>query len=182
MIRPLNIKALETGSGIAWEEWLRILADHQQATHAELAKLALGKIIENGQSKSPEWWAQGVAAAFERHIGRRQPGQQSDGSFSVTVSRTFEGDMDAVSAAWIDRVRDVEEFNRVRVDGAPRISQSEKWRYWRAKLADGSRLAANFQTRPGGDKTAMALNHDGIPDSDAVEDWRSFWKEYLAMK
>jgi hypothetical protein len=179
MTKPSNVKALETGSGISWEEWIEFFDGHEKLNHAELATMALERIIETGKSSSPEWWAQGVAVAFEQHIGRRLPGQQNDGSFAVTVSKTFDGDMDAALAQWVAKVGDTREFNGVKLNGEPRTSQTEKWRYWRANLADGSTLAMNFQTKANGEKTAAALNHDKIPNSEAAEKWRAFWKQYL---
>lgn len=31
--------------------------------------------------------------------------------------------------------------------GDPRISSTEKWRYWRASLTDGTEITASFQTK-----------------------------------
>ena len=78
MNEPKNSKALATGSGIGWPEWVAYLEPHKNLNHAAMAKLVLEKINQAGASKSPEWWAQGVTIAYEQHIGRRQPGQTCD--------------------------------------------------------------------------------------------------------
>lgn len=67
-------RALETGSGIAWAEWLEILEPHKDLDHPAMAAKVLEHINARGASKSPEWWAQGVTVAYEQHIGRRGVG------------------------------------------------------------------------------------------------------------
>ncbi|RRJ86413.1 hypothetical protein EG850_08680 [Gulosibacter macacae] len=178
---PANAKALETGSGIAWHDWVDYLEaqDAAKLDHTDMARLALARILEVGKSTSPEWWAQGVTVAYERHIGRRQVGQTCDGSFSVTVSKTLPGDMDAVLERWQARFDSVVEFNGVLLSRKPAASSTEKWRYWRCGLEDGSTLSVNMQTKPTGEKTALAVNHDKLGSADDVEHWRAFWKAEL---
>lgn len=176
MNEPKNKKALETGSGISWSEWLEFLEPYRELNHTEMAKVALQKINERGSSKSPEWWAQGVTVAYEQHIGRRQVGQQCDGQFSVTVTKTIPGDMDAALATWSEAMNDVRDIDGVDVVGEPRITQSDKWRYWKIDLADGSRINVNIQTKPSGDKSSLAINHDKLLSADDVERWRAYWK------
>lgn len=65
MRTPKSVKALETGSGITWGEWLAFLKPHKQLDHAAMAKVVCKKIQETGRSKIPEWWAQGVTVAYE---------------------------------------------------------------------------------------------------------------------
>lgn len=76
MQEPKNKKALETGSGVLWDDWIVYLEPHKDLDHTAMAKQALKKIQSVGVSKSPEWWAQSVTIAYERYIGRRQLGQQ----------------------------------------------------------------------------------------------------------
>ena len=176
--QPKNVKALETGSGIRWETWLKLLEPHQDLSHTDMAKVAYEEIMKKGLAKSPEWWAQGVALAYEQHIGRRQPGQTCDGKFSVTVSKTYPGDMDRVLATWVEQVGEQREFQGDVMIGEPRLSQSEKWRYWRCTLDYGSIVSVNIQTKPSGDKSILAINHDKLESSEAVEAWRSYWRTF----
>ncbi len=182
MNRPSNYKALETGTGISWDDWVVYLesVNARDLDHTNIARLVLDKILTSGKSKSPEWWAQGLTVAYEQHIERRLPGQRCEGDFSVTVSKTLEGDMDAALAKWLALTKDVRAFNGVKVTDAGKVSQTEKWRYWRCVLADGGRLSVNFQTKPGGSKTSMAINHDKLSAGDLVEPWRAFWKSFTA--
>lgn len=179
MSEPKNKKALETGSGIAWSEWLRFLDKYKQLDHTEMAKVALEKILEVGKSKSPEWWAQVITLAYEQYIGRRKVGQQHDGKFSVTVSKTVDGAMDEALRKWISHTSNATSFNNVAIKGEPRVSQTDKWRYWRCDLENGSKVAVNIQEKPGGQKSILAINHDQLSQAKDVEVWRAFWKSFI---
>lgn len=179
-IKPGNIKALETGSGISWDDWLDFLEHYKELSHTDMARVVYEKIMEAGLSKSPEWWAQNVTVAYEQHIGRRKPGQQSSGSYSVTVSKTLDGDMDEVLHKWQGLVGEMREFNGSRVVGGARTSQTEKWRYWRCDFEDGSKLSVNIQQKPRVQKCIISVNHDKLKQADDVEKWRDFWKGFLS--
>ena len=178
MQEPKNKKALETGSGIAWKDWLTTLEPHKTLNHTEMAEVAQSKLLEIGKSKSPEWWAQGITVAYEQHIGRRQPGQTCDGNFSVTVTKTVPGAIDAALTAWLGLVANEVKFNGVKISIPGKISRSDRWRYWRCGLADGSKVSVNIQTKPSGDKSSLAINHDKLASAKDVESWRAFWKSF----
>lgn len=180
MVAPSRIKSIETGSGIAWEEWLLVLEPYKEASHTEIARFALAFIEARGASASPGWWAQGVAVAYEQHIGRRKPGQTTDGSFNVTVSKTLPGDMDEVLRFWVAKMEGVRELNGSKILGEPRLSRTEKWRYWRCNLGDKSVVSVNIQTKASGDTSMIAVNHDKLPNEEAVEGAHLFWKQVLA--
>lgn len=173
-------KAIETGSGIAWQKWIEILEPHRDKTHGAIALVAFNVIKERGVSTSPEWWAQGVTVAFEQYIGRRKVGQMSDGTFSVTVSKTVVGGMDEVLDAWAALVGDVRQYSGMKVVGEPRISKTDKWRYWRCNLEDGSTLSVNIQEKPGGEKSIISVNQDKLPSEDKLEDIRGYWRGFIA--
>lgn len=180
MIEPKNKKALETGSGIPWNTWLRFLKPHAKLDHTEMAKVVYAEIMRAGKSKSPEWWAQGVTVAYEQYIGRRLPGQTCEGNFSVTISKTMPGNMDDALAIWCDAISSQVKFNSVKITIPGKMSATDTWRYWRCGLEDGSRVSVNIQTKPGGDKSALAINHDKLSSSEDVEKWRAFWKTFSA--
>lgn len=177
-IKPSNVKALETGSGIGWDEWVRFLEPHRTLPHAEMAEVVLAKILEAGRSSSPQWWAQGVTVAFEQHIGRRLPGQRADGTFSISVSRTIPGDVDQALDHWVALVGTRTEFDGVPIAGEPRISRTDTWRYWRCELSDGSSVAVNIRAKPSGASSTLSINHDKLTEPDAVERVRAYWKAF----
>lgn len=181
MVAPVRIKSIETGSGITWEEWLKVLEPYKESSHTEIARFALDFIEARGLSTSPEWWAQGVAVAYEQYIGRRKPGQATDGSFNVTVSKTLPGDMDEVLRLWSARVEGVSELNGSKIVGEPRVSQTEKWRYWRCNLENKSIVSVNIQTKTSGDMSMIAVNQDRLPSEEAAESTRFYWKKFLTF-
>ena len=73
-----------------------------------------------------------------------------------------------------------EEFGGVPVEAEPSTSQSEKWRYWRVPLADGTRVALNFSDKAGG-KASVGLTHTKLDSAEAIAYWRPFWKDLLGQ-
>lgn len=169
--------------------------------HGDLAKLAAAEIralrgpLEDGaKSANPDWWAQHVAVHYERHIGRRAVGQRCDGDWSASASKTVPGDMTAARddfAGFMAGVLADRGGLHPDADGLPvpanadaTVSDTEKWRYWRVPLADGSRVTVNVQTKaPGKDgavKSTLAVNHDSLADEAARDRSRTFWHAILA--
>ena len=69
-------------------------------------------------------------------------------------------------------------LNEVKITSEKRISRTEKWRYWSCELEDDSKVSVNIQTKPDGQKSMLAINHDKLRSADAVEQWRSFWRQF----
>lgn len=175
MTKPAGTENFATSTGRSWAQWLAFL-DEQGAeglSHADIAKL----IDATGDASG--WWAQSITVAYEQHIGRRAPGQRSDGTFEVSVSRTLQGSMDAVMARWDGHVSDTRSHDGVEVEGEPERTETPKWRYWRCVLADGSKVSATASARS--ETTAgLAVTHGKLADTDDKERWRKYWKGVLA--
>lgn len=174
MTKATNIAAIEKETKKSWDEWLDFF-DQIGAKDLSHKEIAL-KVHESGWAGN--WWAQSVTVAYEQHIGRREPGQDNDGSFTVSVTRTFDVDLDETLAAWVKVADKLHEFNGVKLAKPNETSKSDKWRYWRAYLADGSKTVVYISEKPGG-KTLLAIQHEKLASADAVETWRSYWKEFL---
>ena len=86
--------------------------------------------------------------------------------------------MHRVLATWIAQVDERREFHGVAIAGKPRTSESEKWRYWRCTMENGSIVSINIQTKPSGDKSMLAINLDKLESSAEVEKWRAYWKQF----
>lgn len=169
--------AIESGTGTSLADWAARLeeAGARDLDHTAIAGL-LGDRWEVG-----DWWAQGVAVAYEQLIGRRVEGQSRDGDFAASASRTVPGDMDAVLAAWdaflTPRRRD--ELGLAE----PSVTGTAAWRYWRAAVSDGSRLSVNITAKDGaGDsaRSVIAIEHKGIATAEGRESWRTAWKAVLS--
>jgi len=119
-----------------------------------------------------------IAVAYEQHIGRRVPGQSGDGSYSVSASRTVSGSLDDALARWIEVVGVPSEISGVAVESTPETSATEKWRYWRCSLVDGSRISVNISLKSP-DKSIVSVQHDRLEFDDLREHWRTYWKAVL---
>ena len=179
-VKATSTAGIEKSTGIVWDEWVRLLdaAGAATLTHAEIAELSQRNMPEHVTNSG--WWAQGVAVAYEHHKGLRAPGQASDGKFSASVSKTFPGDKDAAIARWMEVVAGAEEFDEVAVEEDPTTSSTEKWRYWRAKLADGTRIAVTVSDKPGG-KSTVAVQHSKLDSEEQIGRWKPVWKDILAQ-
>jgi hypothetical protein len=175
MVRSMNIEAIENGIGRPWTEVEKFLAGIKapDLSHKEIAAALHEAGIADG------WWAQSATVAYEQQIGRRMPGQDCDGEFQTSVSKTVAGSMDEARDKWIALLGDADGFAGIAVSRGPDLSDSAKWRYWRCGLADGSRVNVNiYEKAPG--KSALSLQHERLESPEQLEHWRTFWKAKLA--
>jgi hypothetical protein len=61
----------------------------------------------------------------------------------------------------------------------PETSSTEKFRYWRCGLEDGSRVGVSIYDKASG-MAAIGLGHERLGSEAEVERWRAFWKALLA--
>ena len=174
MARTLSPEAIEQGTGRTWDEWLAFFESigASELTHRQIVEAA-------SESGAPPWWRQMVTVAYEQHIGRRVPGQDGAGTFNVSASRTVEGSMDDALARWVAVVGDRTDHAGVGVTRGPDESRTDKWRYWRCGLADGSRVVVNISAKAPG-KAVVNVQHERLEDAELVDHWRSYWKAVLA--
>ena len=178
MVKSSNTASIASATGRPWDEWVEVLerAGARELGHTAIARLTLAHMPDSVERA--EWWAQGTAIAYEQHAGLRVPGQSCSGDFQTSASRTVAGDKDTALQAWMAVVAGRDEFGGVPVEAEPSTSSSEKWRYWRAPLADGTRVTVNFSDKAGG-KASVGLAHTKLDSAEAIEFWRPVWKELL---
>lgn len=164
-------------TGIPWEQWVSVLDAQQARTmdHTAIAALVVERMPE---IPSKHWWAQSVAIAYEQHVGIRVVGQSCDGTFAANASKTVEGSLDEVIVRWQEFVGSPEELDGVPTTSAPSVSSTEKWRYWRVTLADGSKVNVNLSAKSP-EKAVLGLQHAQLNTEDDRERWRAFWKRLL---
>lgn len=175
MAQTISPAAIEKATGKSWKEWLEFFEsiDAQALPHKEIAQQA----YKHG---APAWWSQMLTVAYEQHIGRRVPGQDCDGEFAVSASKTLAGTMDVALATWIEYMANRTDLSDIAISKGPEISQTDKWRYWRCGLADGSRIHVNiYQKSP--DKAALGIQHEKLESTEQVEHWRAYWKQLLSQ-
>lgn len=179
MVKPSNISAVVTATGRLWDHWVELLdqVGAREMNHSDIAAVALELMPETVEQK--QWWAQSVAVAFGQHAGLRVPGQTSTGDFQLSTTRTVVGDKDQTLQAWMAVVGSRTQFGGIAIEGEASTSSTEQWRYWRAALADGTRVVINIRDKPGG-KSAVGLQHLKLPSAEAITQWRPVWKDLLA--
>jgi hypothetical protein len=171
LAKAISDEAIENGTSRSWPDWLAVLQSFnaEDLSHKEIA----ARLQADGELSG--WWAQMLTVAFEQHIGRRVPGQDCSGSFSVAVSKTLPGTMDSALQRWQSRMHGVRGLSDVVLTRGPDTSQTEKWRYWRCGLADGSRVNVNIYQKSA-DKASLGIQHEKLESEAQVEHWRAFWK------
>lgn len=163
---------LENGTGTSLAEWTDRLdaAGGRDLDHTAIARM----LVERWEVE--EWWAQGVTVAYEQVIGRRVVGQSCDGDFSASASRTVPGTPTQVRDRW-DAF-----MTEARRDGLgleePSLSDTATWRYWRAAVADGSRVSVNITAKDEG-RSTLGIEHKGLETADARTAWKDAWKGVL---
>jgi hypothetical protein len=175
MTTAMPLDGVEEATGRGWDAWRRILDgwDAASLSHAQIARR-----LQDDEGVA-HWWAQTLTVAYEQHIGRRVPGQTSDGTFQVSTSRTVDGELDEVFARWLQVVDDLDERTAVGIAREPATTVNETYRYWRVGFADGSRVSFGAsQAKPG--KVKLGLGHQRLPAAEDIERWRPFWKAMLA--
>lgn len=154
-------------TGADWAEWCRRLdaAGARDLNHAAIAALVSARWPE-----VDAWWAQTITVAFERVRGLRAKGQLCTGDFAASKSRTFAVPVETLFAAFVDDRDWIGEETALRTATAPRSA--------RLTWPDGSIVSAWF-TPKGDSKSAVAIQHDKLPDTARREAEKLAWADRL---
>jgi hypothetical protein len=171
MIRKLSDASLRERTGRGWDAWFALL-DAWGATgrtHTEVARwLVAEQQVDN-------WSAQSITVGYEQARGLRAPGQQSNGDFVASVTRTVAVPVDRLFGAFSDEsLRD-----RWLPNGTLRVRTATAPKSFRADWADGTtRIAVGF-TPKGAAKAQVAVAHEKLADAEAVAAMKAYWRERL---
>ena len=162
--------ALKEKTGFTWERWVRAL-DRQgaeQMSHREIAALVSAKHKIDG------WWSQTVTVGYERIKGLRARGQQRDGTYETTKSRTFNVPVTTLFDAWADA-----SVRRRWLSGASvRVRTATAPKSMRLDWTDRSIIAVGF-TAKGQSKSSVAVQHTKLPDRETANRLKQYWSERL---
>jgi hypothetical protein len=95
------------------------------------------------------------------------------------VSKTFRGSMDTVLARWQAAMAGRKQLAGVAISDGPDVSRTDRWRYWRCSLANGTWVSVGIGDKDHG-KAVLGIGHERLDSPQAVERWRAFWREQLA--
>jgi hypothetical protein len=180
MTKPQSVGPYEKVTHRGWPEWVALMdgMGGRELAHPDIVPLVQNELAHLAL-KNPGWWAQGITIAYEQSIGRRIPGQQGDGTFAASASKTIPGTMDAALTAWIALVDGRTSFNGCAVTDEPTTSATAKWRYWRCGLEDDSRINVTVnESGPG--KCRVAVQHSLLVSPEAAAESKAYWKAQLA--
>jgi len=169
-VAGMNDAAVKEKTGRNWAEWVRTLDAHDAhaMSHREIAKLV------STTYGAPSWWTQTVTVGYERIRGLRVRGQQRNGTFGATKSRTFDVPVATLFNAWVDptiRRRWLDEPGvKVRTATPPKSI--------RLGWHDGTIIAVGF-TAKGARKSMVALEHAKLPDRETADRVKRYWAERL---
>lgn len=170
MSRKVSDSALRERTGRGWTEWFALLDAWGGIEHNHTA-VARWLMVEH---EVDNWSAQTVTVGYQQARGIRVLGQQSNGAFAASASRTVAVPVDRLFEAFADElVRD-----RWLPDAKLRVRTANAPKSLRADWADGTRIAVGFG--PKGDaKAEVSVIHEKLADGDAVAELKSYWRERL---
>lgn len=171
----MSDEAVVAATGRTWAAWRKALdaLGAKDLPHKDIV-LRLGA----DHDVSP-WWRQMITVEYERMIGRRSVGQRCDGAYTAGASRTLPLSQDDAFAAWAKRAKRHATCNGVKPNGPARTSRTDKWRYWRITLTDGSRVIVNVAAKDAA-KSVVTVDHEGVTTKVAAARWKTYWRERLA--
>jgi hypothetical protein len=166
-IAGMSDEKVKEKTGCTWERWVKALDHHgaDRLSHGEIAALIKAKY------KTPSWWTQMVAVGYERIRGLRARGQQRDGTFGATKSRTFDVPVSRLFDAWADPA-----VRRTWMGAGATVRTKRASKAMRLALADGGVVAAGF-TAKGRGRSVVAIEQSRLASRDAAERVKLEWAE-----
>jgi uncharacterized protein YndB with AHSA1/START domain len=165
-IAGMSDASVNRQTGRTWAEWVSVLdaADAATKSHREIA----AHVSSLG---TPSWWTQMVTVGYERIRGLRERGQQRDGGYQVTRSRTFNVPVDRLFAAFISRRL----CSRWLPKGVILRSMTANKRV-RLGWTDGTQAVVGFTAKSSA-KSIAAVQHEKLSDRAQADAMKRAWGE-----
>ena len=158
--------AIRAKTGRTWAEWVRVLDAERSAEkpHREIAAFvsSLG---------TPDWWSQTVTVGYERIKGLRDKGQRRGGGYEASKSRTFNVPIKKLFDAFANDRR-----RRKWLGMTFTVRSSAPLKRMRVIGDDNTVVQFEFLTK-GAAKSAVAVQHQKLPDRSAVDATKKAWAE-----
>jgi hypothetical protein len=167
-IAGMSDEKLKEKTGCTWKRWVGALDRYgaDKMSHTEIARLV------NEKYKTDGWWSQTVAVGYERIKGLRTRGQQRNGTFQISKSRTYNVPVAALFDAWTDaRAR-----QRWLKESGVRVRKATAHKSIRLGWPDGGIVAVGFFAK-GKSKSSVAIEHTKLPDRATGERLKQEWSD-----
>ena len=168
MPRIGDVTVLER-TGKSWEEWFALL-DEAGAAGRPHAEIARSLVDEHGLSG---WWAQSITVEYEQTRGLREK-HERPGGYEVSATKSIAAPADEVWHAWEDEAVREQWLPGARIA----VRTATKPKTMRLDWGEGGRVAVYLD--PSGERTRLAVQHEKLPDQEAAERWKAFWRERVA--
>lgn len=160
--------AVSRRTGRTWAQWVGVL-DAARAAEKPRGQIA-AYVASLG---TPDWWTQMVTVGYERIRGLREKGQRRSGAFEASKSRTFN--------VPVKKLFDAFGNSRTRRLWLPvkiAVRTATPHRGMRITWEDGTLVHLVF-TSKGTAKSAVAVQHQKLPDRSAADAMKMAWSEHL---
>ncbi|HEY9497520.1 MAG TPA: hypothetical protein VIQ78_00665 [Terrimesophilobacter sp.] len=164
--QKVSDERLRAATGRVRAEWHALLDAAGAAgwTHPEIARWLYETQGVDG------WWAQGITVGYEQAHGRRLPGQQADGTFSVTVTKTIAAPRAAVvDAALAALIRQLGQPDSLKPES---LYATARW-----KINGETIVAGLSEPRP--ESTLVSLGRSRITDGEMLGSAKDQLREAL---
>ena len=158
-------------TGQSWEAWLSLL-DRWGARARKRGEIVSFLMADQDVAS---WWAQTIAAGYERTRGMRLKHQQPDG-FTIYVSRTIGVPIEVLFDSFVN--------GRTRAQwlthGSMSLRSAQPGKVARFDWGDGpTRVMVTFEGK-GPSKVTAHVSHERLADPEAAEAAKAAWKDRLA--
>ena len=169
---PVAEERVIEATGRGWQAWFELLDSWEAASrsHTEIARWLREEHAVDG------WYSQSITLGYERARGLRAPGQRPDG-FAVSATRTIAVSVERLFEAFAD-----DTLREHWLPGAElHVRTATAARSARYDWEDGStRVIVGFEEL-GEAKSRVALSHERLPDADAADEMKAWWRERLTV-
>ena len=158
-------------TGQSWVAWLSLL-DRWGARQRKRGETVDYLIAERSV---PHWWAQTIAAGYERTRGMRLKHQQPDG-FTIYASRTMGVPIEVLFDAFVNE-RNLAQWL---IPGSMSLRSAQSGKVARFDWGDDpTRVNVTFDAK-GPSKATAFVAHERLADPEAAESAKAAWKERLS--
>jgi hypothetical protein len=168
----LSDDTVRAATGRGWDEWFALL--DEWGAHERPHKETAAWLQSRGDITG--WWSQSVTVSYEQARGLRAPGQMADG-FQITASKTIAAPLEIVMHA----VNDASEREHWAPGAEMDRRKTTAARSARYDWEDGAtRVIVGFEAK-GEDRCVVSLSHERLPDAEAADAMKSYWRERLQV-
>lgn len=166
----MSDEAVVKATGKDWPTWASHLDGVEAYTweHARIARHIDSSFDCGG------WWAQTVTVAYERFRGLRDYGQRRGGGYDVNKSRTIAVPLDALWGAFAD----IDTLGSWTDEPDLHFHRMTEPKSMRGSLPDGTKVDVHFTAKTES-KSAVSIQHRGLPSREAADELRIRWGERL---